>query len=196
LIYLSISSQKALLQMFSKMLLKNGLLILSPSEAEIARKEGFIPIEHRKYCAFLRPGSALPHLTHKSESKLLEVEAAARKLEQEEKVKAEAKTKLLKEAKTFADHGEFALALDNCFEIIEKIGPDPEVFFLMGVIQLALNQDGEAEVFFLKTIELNPEHGKALVYLSLLADTKGDKNGAAEYRQRAQRKGVNGSHEA
>jgi chemotaxis protein methyltransferase WspC len=185
LIYLTPNAQRTLLQMFSKMLLKNGILILSPSETEIARKEGFIPVEHRKFCAFLRPGSPVAHPPDKKERKSLE-------LKDLEDDKSEEKAKLLREAKTYADHGEFALALDNCFEILEKMGPDPEVFFLMGVIQLALNQDGEAEVYFLKTIELNPEHRKALVYLSLLADTKGEKGAAAEYKRRANR----GSHES
>lgn len=184
LIYLTPESQRSLLQLFSKVLLKNGILILSPSETEIARKEGFVPIDHRKYCAFLRPGSSASH-PHREKKEQVDpfLEQASEK--EEDASKKQLKTKLLKEARTLADNGEFVHALDNCFEILEKVGSDSEVFFLMGVIQQAMGRDGEAEDYFLKTIELDPQHGKALVYLSLLADTKGDKDAAAAYKRRA-----------
>lgn len=184
LIYLQPQAQKALLHLFRKVMHKHSVLILSPSESEVARKEGFVPIDQRRYCAFLRPGSPKNGNFHeegersKEELKLPAQEASV--VRRDRKV-------LLQEAQKMADHGEFSHSLDKCYEILEEIGPDIEVFFLIGVIQQATGNDAEAGEYFKKTIEFDPHHAKALVYLSLLADTKGDREAAAAYMQRAKK---------
>lgn len=187
LIYLNAFSQKLLMQNFKKIMLKNGILVVSPSESEIARKEGFVPLEHRKYCAFMRPEGMKPKVL------VQDVQGESLKADSldlgalSDTTKKNHDAQLLIEAQNMADHGEFQHALDNCFAFLKKVGPHAETFFLIGVIELALGNDSEAETYFTKTIELDSKNAKALVYLSLIADTKGDREASAKYQQRAKK---------
>lgn len=180
LIYLSSDHQKVLLQRFKKILDKNGILIVSGSESEIVRKEGFSPIGNRKFCAFTVSTSSSPSPKTPVPRKEIATE--------EPSPPSKKRVDLLKEAQRLADKGEYSHALETCFRFMGKYGPEGDAYFLVGVIQHAMGNDEESERNFLKAVELEPTHEKALVYLSLLADTKGDREAAALYRARTQKR--------
>lgn len=180
LIYLSPQQQQVLLQRFKKLLDKNGIIIVSGTESEIVRKGGFTPLGDRKYCAF----------TVLSNSSSTSKRAVPKGAIEGEKPHSPTKNQedLLKEAQYLADKGEYSHALEICFRLMGKYGPQAEAYFLIGVIRHAVGNEEESERNFLKAVEVDPTHEKALVYLSLLADTKGDSDAAAHYRARAKKK--------
>lgn len=94
---------------------------------------------------------------------------------------------LLDAAQRLADRG----ALNESLELCERcLNEDPfhsRAHFLAGLIHNALNNEARAEDYFNKTVYLDPNHYEALSYLVLIAEHRGDPNGAARLRQRAQR---------
>ena len=192
LIYLSQYAQKNLVNMFRKLLVKGGVLVVSPAESEVVRREGFIPVGHAKYSAFLAPDT-VKNIGSKVAASSINLEKESSKAHESEK--ALLKTgkhfvrggELLQEASKLADEGHFTEALETCLAFLQKAGPHAEAYFLAGVIQQALGEDNEAEKYFFKAVYLDPQHVNGLIYLSLLADKRGEKEKAELYRQRAKK---------
>lgn len=94
---------------------------------------------------------------------------------------------LLDAARRLADRG----ALNESLELCERcLNEDPfhsRAHFLAGLIYNAMNNEARAEEYFNKTVYLDPNHYEALSYLALIMEHRGDVNGAARLRQRAQR---------
>ena len=93
----------------------------------------------------------------------------------------------LHRARKAADRGDLYEALELCQKEIHQHGPSAEAFFLLGVIQDAAGNQAEAFASLRKVVYLEPEHGEALLLLSLLAEKMGDQGTAEAYRQRAKR---------
>jgi chemotaxis protein methyltransferase WspC len=93
-------------------------------------------------------------------------------------------------ASQLADKGLYDDALAVCSNYSRQGGAiDPNVYYLMGVIEHASGNIDKAESHFSKAIYLKPDHLEALTYLALLADEHGDQKKAMLYKQRIKRIG-------
>jgi chemotaxis protein methyltransferase WspC len=94
---------------------------------------------------------------------------------------------ILAEAGGLANAGRHAEALALCDEARERLGPSPELFFMMGMLHQSAGDLDRAEGCFHKTLYLDATHDEALLALALLATRRGDHRMAEIYRQSAAR---------
>jgi chemotaxis protein methyltransferase WspC len=206
-IYLHPEAQKNGFSILDRLLADEGILIVSPAEAEFIRNMGYILLSQPRACAFGRSPATLEKavpVTVKHTRALANKQAKIRAQKMEAELEKEArllndkksralaekeveKQSSLKEANRLADNGYFDEATALCLNYLEKHGVNPEAYFLLGLIQHATGFEDRAEEFFLKTVYLAPDHYEALTYLALLAEKKGDERQAELFRQRAQR---------
>lgn len=182
LIYLSSSAQKQLFAILTKILNPGGIIIVGVTEMELLRKAGFSSLDIPHVAAFAgtcptpvkkvkeqqKPVVPVPQMTVKNVSEL-------------------------QEAKKLADLGKMDEAISHCLTYLQNEGPDPEGYYLLGVIMDASGKRDKAEEFFDKTLYLDPEHYEALVYKALLEEAAGRKTEAARYRERALRSSKEGA---
>ena len=90
-------------------------------------------------------------------------------------------------ARQLADKGELADATRICEAYLDRYGPSAQAFFLLGIINDAADSISQAEKLFRKAVYLNPNHEEALVFLSLLAEKRGDVNEAKALQERINR---------
>jgi chemotaxis protein methyltransferase WspC len=90
-------------------------------------------------------------------------------------------------ARRHADAGEFdeAERLAHRHAIVH--GPNVDAFYLLGLIADARGRDADAADFYRKALYLDPAHYEALTHLAALLDIGGDRAGALNLMQRAQR---------
>jgi chemotaxis protein methyltransferase WspC len=94
---------------------------------------------------------------------------------------------VLAEAGTLANARRHGEALSVCETARERLGPSPELFFLMGMLHQSAGDLDRAEGCFHKTLYLDAGHDEALLALALLATQRGDTHMAETYRQSAAR---------
>ncbi|MFN6190573.1 MAG: CheR family methyltransferase [Planctomycetia bacterium] len=94
---------------------------------------------------------------------------------------------VLREAGQLANARRFREALAHCDEHLKRLGPEPSLFFLMGMLHQSAGDLDRAEGCFHKTLYLDAAHEEALLALALLAAQRGDTAMAATYRQSAAR---------
>ena len=94
---------------------------------------------------------------------------------------------VLREAGALANARQFATALELCVAHTRAAGPDPQLFFLMGMLHQSAGDPDRAEGCFHKTLYLDAAHDEALLALALLAAQRGDALMAEKYRQSAAR---------
>jgi len=66
-------------------------------------------------------------------------------------------------------------------------GPNVDAFYLLGLIADARGRGADAADFYRKALYLDPAHYEALTHLAALLDIGGDRAGAQNLMQRAQR---------
>ena len=76
--------------------------------------------------------------------------------------------------RTLADRGLLDEALSKCEQFLKKDTHNKDAYYLMGLINLALNVFDRAENYFQKTLYLDPDHHEALLHMKLLYEKKGD----------------------
>lgn len=215
LIYLDAPHQKRLLEILNRQLSPAGLLFVGPAESELLHNLDYISIPYLKACAFKRRSDSIKQRLQKPSQIIVKPEeddakiqfgakpallpsnlipnalfAVPSKVIEEEKgqdIKKQRAEISLEKASKFANQGKFEEAMEGCLNYLKEQGPDPEGYFLLGVIEHAMKHEDLAEEFFLKTIYLNPFHYTALVYLTLLAEKKGNVQQAELFRSRATR---------
>jgi chemotaxis protein methyltransferase WspC len=94
---------------------------------------------------------------------------------------------VLREAGQLANARRFSEAIAHCEEHLKRLGPEPSLFFLMGMLHQSAGDLDRAEGCFHKTLYLDAAHEEALLALALLAAQRGDTAMAAKYRQSASR---------
>src|SRR5262249_42171234 len=95
----------------------------------------------------------------------------------------------LARARRLADVGRLDEALAECRSHLGRAGPAADAYSLLGVIQHARGDPGEAADAFRRALYLDPDHREALTHAMLLAAARGDAGRAAELRQRLARAG-------
>ncbi|GAK53384.1 CheR methyltransferase, SAM binding domain protein [Candidatus Moduliflexus flocculans] len=96
-------------------------------------------------------------------------------------------TQTLDQARSLADQGQLAAALDVCDTVLKTDAVHVQAHFLKGLIYQALRDERRAEEWLNKTVYLDPNHEDALSYLAALAEFQGDFGKAARLRQRIER---------
>ncbi len=94
---------------------------------------------------------------------------------------------ILTSAKDMADRGQLDKAARLCERYLKDNGPSSRAYFLLGVISDAAGKSGRARDAFRKAIYLDPNHYESLIFLSYLAEKRGDTERADLLRQRARR---------
>lgn len=95
--------------------------------------------------------------------------------------------KSLKLVHELANTGNYDKAESLCLEYIDTNGEDAEALYLLGLIASCQNNIKNAEIFFRKSLFLDPKHYESLVHLSLLLQKKGDQKNAELLKKRAYR---------
>lgn len=179
LIYFKPAMQAKALQVCRDLLEKEGVLVVGPTENEIARQAGFDPIGTRLSCAF-KIMRAEPSVQAKQPAKLFA---------QPPEAKVSPETDFAK-AMRLANEGLIEESLALCQRHLDASGPTPEVFFLMGTLELASRHLEQAEEYFSRTIYLEPGHYEGLINLALLAERRGDAKAANLYWMRAKKHAI------
>jgi chemotaxis protein methyltransferase WspC len=86
-----------------------------------------------------------------------------------------------------ADQGHLVEAAEACEAHLRAHGPSAQAFYVMGLVRDASGAHPEAAELYRKALYLDPRHHEALVQLSLLLETQGDKAGAKVLHDRARR---------
>jgi len=179
LIYLTEGVQELLVKKLGGLLADEGVMLVGPSEGGLMTKQGFAPVAYPRCYAFTR-ASPPP----------LGVAATARESIRDsgglEPGSAEM-ADLLSRASALADRGDLAAAKECCEEYLEGHSGSGDAYFTLALVSHAMGDDAAAQELFGKTVYLDPSHYEALVYLALLAEGRGDADGAERYRRRAER---------
>jgi chemotaxis protein methyltransferase WspC len=94
---------------------------------------------------------------------------------------------LLNHAALLANQGRHAEAVATCERAIQLRGPTSAAYYLLGMIHQSQGDHRQAEVCFQKTVYLDPSHDEALLALALLAERRGERKAAQNFRRRAAR---------
>lgn len=180
LIYLNSNARQKLLQILRKKLLPDGILIVSSAEIQIAKQEGFTAQNTSKL--FVLKPQILPTAL-KTVVKLKPAVPSTQYVAHNDKQQST----ILQEAIQLADKGLLENAEQLCRTYIKELGDNTEAYFILGTIEHARNMSDNAEQFFFKAIHLNPNHYEALIYLALIAESRGDASSGAEFRERAKK---------
>jgi chemotaxis protein methyltransferase WspC len=197
LIYLTAEARERVVGHIRRLLGTGGLLFLGHadrSEAlgrEFAAAGGFA--YRRREPA--PPTSARPPVAARARPTRAAVAKAAPRRPGAHSVKAQsvaaqppaAEPPLLERAAEHAGRGEYGPAAELCEQALRRNGPSARAFHLLGVIAQAQGDFDRAEHWLGKAVFLDAQHDEALLALSLLAGKRGDPEGAARYRRRAER---------
>ena len=88
--------------------------------------------------------------------------------------------------KQAADDGRLDEADALCGQCLSRDPASAAAHYLRGVVRQAQGVLGEAQRSLEKALYLDPKHYQALVHMMLLAEQRGDRQAAANYRRRAQ----------
>jgi chemotaxis protein methyltransferase WspC len=94
---------------------------------------------------------------------------------------------LLTHARQQADAGRLDDALASCQAHLDRCGPSPDLFGLMGVLHQARHEKVEATQCFQRALYLEPAHHESLTHLMLLCQEQGDHRQAERLRRRLER---------
>jgi chemotaxis protein methyltransferase WspC len=214
LIYLNDDARKKVFDNISSLLLREGIVFTGHAELLSFLQSGFSPIKHSRsfacrkiesvadsnsfLCQELNPAGR-PHKDEKLKKSFYKREDAkftdATVDAKIHKNVPETNLKKLKSdnelsismVRKLADEGSLDEALILCEQFLEKHKRNKEAYYLMGLINLALNIFDKAEEFFQKTLYLDPKHYEALMHMQLLHEKKGDYARASAMKGRIKR---------
>ena len=90
-------------------------------------------------------------------------------------------------ARQMADLGRLAEARELCEAHLNDPARQVQAYYLLGLIRTAERDSEGAEEALRRALYLNPKHYEALVQMALLLEQRGERVGAARFRQRAAR---------
>jgi chemotaxis protein methyltransferase WspC len=184
LIYLSPSAKKRLLALITRILAPKGILIVAPAEVEAFRTMGWQLVAAPAVGILQLTGPVLEaHKREKSTKCVLRQPFT----EPPPLISSCELSQELQKVHKLADDGDFEEAERQCSVYLRRHVVDFEGYYLLGVIYHAQGRQSQAEECFQKAVYLSPLHYESLVYLTLLAEQKGDYAHSAILRQRIER---------
>lgn len=94
---------------------------------------------------------------------------------------------VLTRVRALADKGNLKEALKLCGQFLKEHSDNKEAYYLMGLINLALDSFAGAEDFFQKALYLDPCYYEVLLHMSLLYEKRDDQARASIIRERIRR---------
>ena len=201
LIYFDRDTQTRVFRMLSRLLANGGLLAVGAAEAAAALDHRFSPQPGASMSLFRKTAvQSVPAL--KPASRPLAVASATRgetmprrathpPLPAPKPQRVTAPRILivppLEKLRALADAGRLGEATELANSLLGAQGASAELYYLVAVVADAAGERRRAEEFFRKTLYLAPDHGEALMHLTLILEEKGDVAAAATMRARARR---------
>ncbi|HOJ71550.1 MAG TPA: CheR family methyltransferase [Syntrophorhabdaceae bacterium] len=194
-IYLTHEAREKVFKNIDRLLLPEGVLIVGHSEVMLCINNGYSPMGHPGAFACTKkiPDSAGPVIKHREKQgkkkafldrgsvgqhkDIIDMPVQGQKVDES----------ILVTAQSLADRGALKEAYHLCEEFLHGHIDNKEVYYLMGLIQQALNHFERAETLFMKALYLDPFYYDALVHLYLLYEKKGETEKASVIMGRIKR---------
>lgn len=193
LIYFDRPTQARAIQALDRLLAPGGWMGVGPAEPILLFEHGFGPLKVRD--AFLlerlpeRPSKRLPpgpRLVRAATQKPAAKPVPRAKGERPTRGALVPLAAKFSDVQSLADAGHLAEAA-TLGDGLLACGATPELLYLLGVVADARGETERAEVFYRKTLFLDPHHAEALVRLALQAEQRGEHETAHMLRARASR---------
>jgi chemotaxis protein methyltransferase WspC len=194
LIYLTADARERVAESLDRLLEPGGMLAVGHAERLRFLDQRFTPMTGRGLFAYvkgvvrkaelppLNPLPARPPVPRIASTKRPMVRVPAPMIADQPKALPPAE-----QARRLADRKDYAGAATACEEGLRRSGADVTLLHLLAVVRQALGEHAEAERLFRRVLYLEPEHGEALLALSLIASKRGDRAEAERLRKRAER---------
>ena len=193
LIYLHARARASVLVGIQGLLNDGGVLIVGHAESGIAREFGFKGTGNPKAFAFTHSSGAQAKRTsvmgarrepvpRKAAPASASFPSLPKIIERSRRVEP-----TLEHIRQLGDLGRMEEAICACREFVKRVPDSAEGHFLLGVLCGALGQERAAEAALRRVLYLEPKHIAALQQLALTHDARGDRDGAARLRARAER---------
>lgn len=193
LIYLNAASRKRVIETLDRMLDPDGILFVGAVETLQSISKQFESIREPQAFAFRRK-------IKRDESPMKQVKPmqTAHSVQPRFRLQRNRMQRIhamderppalsLDDARQLSDQGRLPEALAIVETIVRNEKPNADAFYLLGLIQQAMNESGAADEAYQKALFLQPEHESALAQLALLRDQCGDPSGAERFRRRLRR---------
>ena len=202
LIYFDRATQTRVFRMLSRLLADGGLLAVGPAEAVAALDHGFSPqpgasmFLFRKTAVNAVPAPKPARRPVASASTPRSAETIQRRATHPPlpapKPRSATRPPMpvvppLEKLRALADAGQLVEATELANSLLRGQGASAELYYLVAVVADAAGEMHRAEEFYRKTLYLAPDHGEALMHLTLILEKKGDVAAAATMRARARR---------
>ncbi len=210
LIYFDRETQQKVLNKLSTMLKCGGLLFVGHAESGQIDKDNFSKIRVAKAFSFRKKRAinfvkSSTQLSDQPVNKLKDiydqlVEVTKKDIELSKKIN-DPKNRFMEnynnnetknnnvfyKINSLIDENNLVEASRLCKKSLKKQPENSEAYYYLGVISALHSNNDEAEELLRKAIYLSPDHHKALELSAILAEKRGDKNGAKSLRRREQK---------
>lgn len=176
LIYLGAGARSAVLSNLDRLLAPEGVLVVGASELPVFIQNGYAAVSHP--CAFACSKAPRVAAQQPQAPPVLAPAAAGASLDS---------------AWRLADQGAIEEALQVCGTLPATGPAQPEQYYLMGLLSLALDRLDAAEDYFRKALYLDPDHYAALLQMSALCERRGDLSTCGLFRTRARELAARGA---
>jgi len=198
-IYLTADARRQALANLDRLLAADGRLVLSPAEADRLPSNQFVAAGPPEFGIYRRSSAGGP-ATRVLDSGPMVSKVAARpatsahqsvpltsECTSPARLEPIAAPATLETARKLADSGRLADARGLCLLLLAQAGADPNVYSLLGAVDLAEGHPTDAAESFRKALYLDPNHSDALGHMIVICDSKGDLAQATALRKRLAR---------
>ena len=207
LIYFDVPTQQQVFEVLKKQTREEGALFIGPAEGSLLARLGMRPIGIAQSFAFVRNQSlaaAPTPVTPTPTPTRLQMPVKLLPEPGRLPLRTRARTLMLPVANTpvaapddaasllaqiarLANEGKSADAQAACDAFLRSHGPDPQVFYWLGLLSDVGGQVLQAQGYYRKALYLDPQHAEALAHLAMLLTAQGDIAGARRLQERAAR---------
>jgi chemotaxis protein methyltransferase WspC len=201
LIYLTDDARKMVFANLDRLLLPDGIVFTGHSEMMSFLQYGFNPVKHSRSFACrkhikadkIESGKVSPVSTTSIVSPAKTAHGSLRGRKDRIPVPGNgspthpAPESVLTRVRILADRGALEEALKLCGQFLKEHSDNKEAYYLMGLINLALDFFTKAEHFFQKALYLDPCYYEALLHMNLLYEKRGELTKASVIKERIRR---------
>ena len=200
LIYLTDDARKKVFANLDRLLIPEGVVFTGHSEMMSFLRYGYNPVKHSRSFACrkadnaekIESGISIPSLsTVAANATVSTVTASPAKMEHgspaHRNSEEAAPDAVLARVRALADKGDLEEALKLCGQFLKEHSDNKEAYYLMGLINLALDSFARAEDFFQKALYLDPCYYEALLHMRLLYEKRDDQARASIIGERIRR---------
>lgn len=196
LIYLTDDARKKVFANLDRLLVPEGVLFTGHAEMMSFLQYGYSPVKHSRSFACrkadnaekIESGMSIPSLSTVTASTVTASPAKTGHGSPTHRHRMEAAPEsVLIRVRALADRGKLKEALKLCGQFLKEHSDNKEAYYLMGLINLALDSFARAEGFFQKALYLDPCYYEALLHMRLLYEKRDDQARASIIGERIKR---------